>query len=317
MKPNVQVVFLAFAFLLLSACASLIPIKVGPPSVISLETTPDRLTRGEYLANSVMFCIHCHSENNWNYFSGPVQSGTEGMGGEAYVEPFGTIYASNITPAALGDWTDGELVQAITEGVNREKMPLFPIMPSSRYKNMDTEDVYSVVVYLRSLKPISNTIPEKVLKFPFNHIERTFPEPFNPMLRPAVTDKVVYGEYLSTIADCISCHTPRTKSAKPIEGLFLAGGFEFQTYGGGIVRSSNITPDDATGIGSWDEEVFIDRFTDYAVPHGGGIPVEKDKNTVMPWSAYVTMTEEDLSAIYAYLRSVAPVKNNVNEWGVE
>jgi len=231
------------------------------------------------------------------------------------VETFGTIYASNITPAAIGDWTDGELVQAITEGVNRDRQPLFPIMPSSRYKEMDIEDLYSVVAYLRMLKSISNDVSEKKLKFPFNHIERTFPETYNPISKPADTDKLAYGKYLATIADCISCHTPRNKTGKPIEELYLAGGYEFPIHGGGTVRASNITPDNTTGIGSWVGEDFINRFMEYSFPPGEGIPVEQENNTIMPWSAYATMTDADLSAIYLYLMSVAPINNNVNEWG--
>lgn len=305
--------------LLLVACVSIIPIKVGPTPQLTVEGTPGQILRGEYLSKHVMFCNSCHSKSDWNYFSGPTIPGTEGMGGEAYIEPFGTIYASNITPAALEDWSDGEIIQALTEGISRNGDPLFPIMPSSRYQKMDPEDLHAVVAYMRTLKPIQNDVPEKTLSFPFKYIERTFPAPAQLQSRPDKSDQVAYGEYLATIADCIMCHTPMTNTGKLMENMLLAGGNTFPQYGGGghKVYASNITSDEATGIGSWDEVDFIERFESYEYLPGEGEPANPGSNTVMPWSAYAGMTEEDLAAIYAYLMSVEPIENKVFEWGAQ
>ena len=292
---------------LLGACATLIPIKLGPIEEVTIESTPDQMKRGEYLANNVMFCIHCHSQQNLDYFATPVIKGTEGMGGTEYVESVGTIYASNITPAALGSWTDGELIRAIAEGVNKNGEPLFPIMPSQRYRNMDKEDLFAVVAYIKSLKPIKNSVPQKKLKFPFKHIERTFPQPYEPFQATDPADQVAHGRYLATIADCISCHTPMTKTGKPVPGMELAGGYEFPLHSGGTVRAVNITPDPATGIGDWDEDYFIERFKEYG--NGEYIKVDGKDNTVMPWISFAGMTEADLKAIYAFLQSVKPIVN--------
>jgi len=256
-----------------------------------------------------MFCIECHSQTDNSYYANPVVSGTEGMGGLAFVESFGTIYASNITPSALHSWSDGELIRAIAEGVSKNGDPLFPIMPSSRYRQMDQEDLYSVIAYVKALKPIENKVPKKRLSLPFKYIERTFPQSYEPTPAPPRTDAIAYGKYLATIADCIMCHTPKTKSGKPIEGMELAGGNEYPEYGGGTVISTNITIDIETGIGDWDEEFFIERFKEWGT--GENISAEPDDNTVMPWISFSGMTEEDLRAIFAYIQSVKPVTNKV------
>lgn len=315
MKKNV----LLMVSLVLAGCASLIPLKVGPPRDIKVEITEERIARGEYLATAVTACIHCHSKLDWDdYGGGFPEPGTEGAGGWHIVESMGImggfdLYASNITPSALGDWTDGELIRAIVEGVNKKGEPLFPIMPYGRYVNMDEEDLYSIVAYVRSLKPVANPLPQKKVKRLFKYVERTFPQPYDPKLRPDPSDRVPYGNYLATIGDCISCHTPTTGSGKPLEGMHLAGGSSFPLPGGGVVYSSNLTPDPETGIREWSEDDFIDLFNSFQEPVK--VPeYKKGENTVMPWPAYSGMTEEDLGAIFEYLQSVKPVKHKVEKW---
>jgi hypothetical protein len=93
-----------------------------------------------------------------------------------------------------------------------------------------------------------------------------------------------------------------------------AGGVEFHLPGGGIVRTPNITPDADTGIGTWSEVGFVTRFKvwEHAPARKLG-PNERSRNTLMWWKAYGGMSREDLSAIYAYLRSQKPVINRVQK----
>lgn len=290
--------------------------KVAPPADITIEPTPERLERGRYLANHVAGCIDCHSTRDWNYFGGPIVAGSEGMGGEAFLEKYGfpgNIYAKNITPAAIGDWSDGELVRSITSGVNKDGKPFFPLMPYPNYRKMASEDVYAIVAYIRTLKPIENPVRESELKFPLNLIVRTLPGPADPQPRPNPADTLAYGQYLATIAACADCHTPMEKG-KPLPGMDFAGGNVF-TLPFGTIRSSNITPDRATGIGSWSRQAFIDRFKAYADSAAHRLPVKPGEfNTVMPWLVYAGMSEEDLGAMYAYLRTLPPVHNQVERF---
>jgi hypothetical protein len=92
----------------------------------------------------------------------------------------------------------------------------------------------------------------------------------------------------------------------------FAGGFEFPLPAGGVARSANITPDADTGIGTWSEQQFIDKFKAFqGAPVRSLTPAEQRENTVMPWLQYAGMTTEDLGAIYAYLRTLKPVINRV------
>jgi hypothetical protein len=142
------------------------------------------------------------------------------------------------------------------------------------------------------------------------------PKPAQPRPVPAVSDKIAYGEYLTTAAGCTECHTKMAKG-KPV-GEPFAGGFEFPLPGG-ILRSANITPH-ITGIGGWTRDQFIARFKAYAPGSFTPPTVDTTKGemqTVMPWVMYAGMTEQDLGAIYDYLKTLKPVENVVERWTVK
>ncbi|OGU77146.1 MAG: cytochrome C [Ignavibacteria bacterium RBG_16_34_14] len=291
--------------------------KVDPPMDVTVEITEDRLERGKYLAHHVTICLDCHSEHDQTTFSYTIKPGTEGKGGDKLDESFGfpgTVYMKNITPASLGSWSDGELIRAITCGVNKDGNALFPMMPYLGYNHLSQEDLYSIVAYIRSLKPIENKVPDTELNFPLNLIVKTIPlQNYTPKETVNKSDVLKYGKYLATIAGCEGCHTP-TDQGEPLPGMDFAGGEEF-TLPHGVVRSLNITPDTETGIGNWTKEDFIKRFKYYDTDSTRNIPVGPEEfNTVMPWTMFAGMTEEDLGAIYEYLRTIKPVKNKVERF---
>jgi hypothetical protein len=130
-------------------------------------------------------------------------------------------------------------------------------------------------------------------------------------IRPDPSDKVKYGEYLATLASCSDCHTPMTQQGPDFSKAF-SGGFKFVSDFVNVTVS-NITPDSATGIGAWTENEFVAKFkSNLAMTEKGDNPGKL--NTEMPWSMYAKMKEEDLRAIYAYLRTVPPVKNKIEKW---
>lgn len=288
--------------------------KVSVPSELTIEGTPEQIKRGDYLANNVLNCIDCHSKRNFEIFGGPIVPGTEGQGGESFGEELGlpgTLYSKNITPFALNEWTDGEVYRLITTGVRKNGEPVFPFMPYQNYSKMDTEDIKSVIAYIRTLKPIVQVAPESSVKFPVNLIMRTFPHDVSPVQKPDVKDQIKYGQYLVDIAVCQNCHTPMEKGQFNME-LYLSGGNEFLISRQGTVRSSNITSDKATGIGSWSKEQFVARFKNPEMPHNKNITLRPGEfQTMMPWTNYAKMDEKDLEAIYEYLMTVKPVSNQV------
>jgi len=98
----------------------------------------------------------------------------------------------------------------------------------------------------------------------------------------------------------------------------FAGGHSFEVNNHGISRSVNITPDPETGIGKWTKEEFISRFQRFRSPDAARIAVPKGKpNTVMPWTLFAGMTDEDLGAIYDYLQTVPPIKHKVEKFATK
>jgi hypothetical protein len=136
--------------------------KVHPLSDRRFEPSPQRLERGRYLVTAVNGCVYCHSELDWNAPGFPVKAGTEGGGRSWAEEGMPWLTAANITPdreTGVGKWTDDMLARAIREGISRDGRALFPLMPYHQYKYMSDADIASVIVYLRSLEPLSLTGP--------------------------------------------------------------------------------------------------------------------------------------------------------------
>lgn len=291
---------------------------VGPAEDIKVEITDDRIERGKYLFNHVSMCGDCHTTRDWHSFSAPIKDELFASGNfDEFVEEFnfpGNYYASNLTPANLGNWSDGEIIRAITTGVNKEDRALFPVMPYLNYGKMSKEDIYSIIAYIRTLEPIERETPKSKPSFPMNIIINTIPEEAEFSDIPDRSDKIAYGKYMTNAAACFDCHT-KTEKGKPLPGMEYAGGFEFKVITGGVVRSANITPDKETGIGNWSREQFIGRFKSYAdssyIPHKVG---KNEFNTWMPWTKYAGMQEEDLGAIYDYLMSLNPVNNPITKF---
>lgn len=299
-----------YAFLMLRFPA------VGPAKDVNIVATPDMIARGEYLANHVTVCMDCHSEHDINRFANPVIPGTEGKGehmlGHEHGFP-GELYAPNITPAALNDWSDGEILRAIVEGVSKDGRPLFPLMPYTEYRHLSQQDANAIVAYLRTLPAIESELPTSTLDFPLNLIVRTMPKPYEPPAAVNPADTIAYGKYLADIGGCRGCHSLE-KQGTPVEGMEWAGGNEYPSFSGGTVRASNISPDPETGIGLWTEDFFVTRFKAYA-SDTLSMPVTPGSfNTLMPWRHYAGMTEDDLRSIYRFLRTVPPVKNRVERF---
>ncbi len=291
--------------------------NVGPPPDLSVEGTSLQIERGRYLANHVSVCTDCHSTRDWSKFAGPLVPGTEGKGGELFDQSFGfpgKFVSKNITPFHLSDWTDGEIYRAITTGVSKHGTAFFPVMPYKYYGKMDPEDIKSIIAYLRSLSPIEFEAEASVADFPVNFIINTIPESAQPTKKPEPSNVIEYGAYMTNAAGCRECHTKQENGQ--VVGEAYAGGFEFNMGNGFRVASMNITPH-KTGIGTWSKEVFIQRFKAYADSSYVSPRVDMAKGefqSVMPWVMYAGMTEEDLGAIYEYLKTVAPVENTVERW---
>lgn len=307
------------SFVVLSIIALISYIKMALPNVgepdqtMKIQSTNASIERGKYLANNVAVCMDCHSTRDWSKYSAPIVEGTLGKGGEAFTKEFGfpgNYYSKNITPFNLKDWSDGEIYRCITTGVTKNGKALFPVMPYPSYGKMADSDIKAIISYIRTLKPIESTTQESNSNFPMNIIINTIPSKANPSDIPNKKDSINYGAYLVNVANCAECHT-KAIQGKKLEGMDFAGGFEFNLPFG-TIRSANISPDNQTGIGKMKKEDFIKKFKSFDLKNYIPAKVRKEQfNTVMPWTMYSGMNEEDLGAIYEYLRTVKPVNNKI------
>ena len=274
-----------------------------PAPAITASKDPAVIAHGEYLANHVLACVDCHSDRNWTARTGPVVPGTIGKGGQGMEPEVGDVVARNITPFALADWSDGEIARAIACGLDRDGVALSPSMPYMEYNTLYEEDLVAVVSYIRTLAPIDNTPRDSKYSFPFSLILKTMPKPYEPMRAPSNPTPIERGEYLVSHAGCQHCHTPFEKG-KYDESMRFAGGHKL-VYESTNQISPNITMDPSTGIGSWNEQSFIAMFRAYGTEAGRAIPAaERGGPTIMPWSSFAGMTDEDLGAIWTFLQTV-------------
>jgi hypothetical protein len=226
----------------------------------------------------------------------------------------GKVYVANITPdkeTGIGNWTDGEKIRAIREGISRDGHMLFPLMPYSNFRHMSDDDVQSLVAYLNSLPPVRNSLPATQIDFPVSLMMKGVPRPVTePVQTPDRSNKQLYGEYLVTMGGCETCHTPAVRGQLDATKRF-GGGRRFGS-GDHVVVSANISPDRQSGIGDWSLDRFQQRF--YKHKEHAGKPrtdADPEKFSVMPWENLSQLPPEDLEAIYGYLKSRLPVENKV------
>ena len=274
----------------------------GAPAAAPAEEA--RLARGEYLVNHVGICFYCHSERDWQTTGYPEVAGTRGGGAPFPDEGVpGVVVSRNITPYTLGDCTDEEIAKAIREGTGCDGTWLFPAMPYHFYRSMSDDDVAAVVSYLRTLEPIENELPPTEVP---DEVWATIPDlpPISePVTAPDPSNKVAYGGYLATIGLCVECHTPLTPQGAPIEELAFAGGRVF-VGPWGTVASANLTPD-PTGIPYYDEATFREVLRTCKVG-------ARQLNYLMPCEFFKGLTDEDISALFAFLQSLPPVAHAVS-----
>jgi mono/diheme cytochrome c family protein len=258
--------------------------------------------RGRYLVEVLGACGNCHTPKAPDGGDIRIQ---QMAGGLRIEEFFGVAIAPNITPdreTGIGSWSDAEIIRAIREGKGKDGRTLGPPMAFDQYRRLSDGDVKAMVAYLRALPPVRNMVPRSQYRFP---LPASYGPPVGSVPDPPRHDPITYGEYLAgPVAHCADCHTPRTDRGQPDPARFFAGGLPF-TGPWGKSFSSNITPDPATGIGSWTDAQII------AALYGA----RRDGQRIlppMPASYYAAgIAADDLRAIIAYLRSLRPVANRV------
>jgi mono/diheme cytochrome c family protein/cytochrome c553 len=246
-------------------------------ATLTATSTPDRLAAAQRRVNG---CTGCHSTAG----AQPLDGGADNfLGG-----PLGTLYAPNLTPGGpLKDWSDGEVIRAIREGIDKDGHPLI-IMPSDALHHLSDDDVETLVAYLRQQPAINRQTPTRDIGvmglvligaglFPTAdqpHVSgpQTAPPPGTPE----------YGQYLVDITGCAVCHGPDLRGRAP-------GGFG--PPAGPSLRA--IVP-------RWQQADFVKFFRTGVDPNGRNVDTNE-----MPWKDIgLAYTDEELGAMYAYLRGL-------------
>lgn len=282
--------------------ALLAPEGVEPPRPIAgvphdLSAAPtDIIRRGEYLARAAD-CKACHTL---------AEGGEPFAGGRAFRLPFGTIYATNLTPdpaTGIGNWTDEQFVRAVRAGIGAHGN-LYPAMPYTSYTALSRDDVVAIKAYLFSLKPVSRVTPEAALSFPFNqrwgmkfwNLAFFHPHRFTPDAQRSQDWN--RGAYLANALEhCGECHTPRNIGFAMRSHAYLAG-----TVVEGW-KAYNTTSDATYGIGAWSDEQLHDYLTR---GHAEGRSTATGPMAEVVEHSLQYLTPSDIAALMTYLRATEP-----------
>jgi mono/diheme cytochrome c family protein len=275
------------------------------------EPSPEHLERGRYLVEGAAHCFMCHGEQDYAHGSSLPLPGRKGVGkalkGERYDGVFSPegLVCPNITPdkeTGAGTWTDAQFERAIRHGIGHDGRELSDYMPYAFFRSMTDEDVASVIVYIRSIPAVRNPLPKRNL--PYEVKVNLHPE-MEPKLPPDATEQAKHGWYLVRIAQCNDCHTPANEDGSAKTEMMFGGGMRSQGPWGDVV-TPNITSD-PSGISHYDEAMFVKTIrTGHA---SGGV---RELNTFMPYRYFRNLNDDDLKAIFAYLRTVPPVRHHVD-----
>lgn len=252
--------------------------------------------KGQYLAKAAG-CAGCHTDSR--------ADAQPYAGGRELVTPFGKFYGPNLTPhplAGLGRWTLPDFRRAMRLGERPDGAHYYPAFPYPSFTGMTEADIADLWAYLHSLPLSSRANRAHDLRFPFNwrfllgFWKWLFFAPGPLAADPRMPQAVARGAYLAqALGHCGECHTPRNflgapKQSRRFAGAKLAEG-----------RTPNLTP---TRLKRWDDRQLALFLRTGATPEGD-VPSEVMEEVIQ--SSTSQLTAQDLAALIAYLRSLAPL----------
>lgn len=277
----------------------------APYPSVSARQESAIVARGEYLVYGAAACAYCHvPREEWGRLDRGERLSLTGH--HLFRLPFGDIYSSNLTPdsqTGIGRRSDAELARILRFGVRADGRAAFPLMEFQ----LSDEDLTAIVSYLRSQRPVAHAVPEHELSRFGKALMAFAITPASPMTpapaRSPVGATVERGAYLANnVSSCVSCHTNRGSDGA-LTGPAFGGGQRMDVAADAtkVFVTPNLTPDPNTSpVGAWSEDTFVARFR-----AGEVIP-----GTPMPWGAYARFTDDDVRAVYRYLRSLPPTPNS-------
>ncbi|MFO0585379.1 MAG: c-type cytochrome [Anaeromyxobacter sp.] len=273
------------------------------PTGFTPARSPEALARGKHLFDTI--CAQCHVD-------------AKGLAAGQHMadvpEFLGKFYTANLTrhpTGGIGAWSDAELARVIRTGIRRNGR-LAIVMP--QFSGLSDDDLAAVVGHLRSDDPVFAPVAEPqppiegtlVGKLILTFVAGAKPKPMaaHPIVAPPVGPTADYGRYLvKDVLQCGDCHSPGFAGDKSEGKEAFTGGFEFVGARGEKVLSSNLTPDADTGIGRMTEAEFVRALREGVRPDG--TPLRP------PMAPFRTLDEVEARAVYAWLRTLAPVHHPI------
>ncbi|HWA16632.1 MAG TPA: c-type cytochrome [Gemmatimonadales bacterium] len=253
------------------------PVPAEAP--LTLRADSATIARGQHLFLATSVCAHCH--------------GVDAAGGaDAEINPVFIMSPPNLTRGNGGVGASLSLAdfeRALRHGIRADSTSLM-VMPSYVYAELSDEDVVALYAYLQQVPPVDRS-PGPTGVGPIGRAllaAGKLPVQVAPRVKAhagTAASVVDQGRYLVTISGCYACHNAS-----------LSGG----TIPGeppDRPAARNITP---AGIGQWSEADFVRAMREGKRPDGTTL------DTFMPWQHFRNMTEEEMHALWEYVRSVPP-----------
>lgn len=252
------------------------------------------LQRGEYLVRGPAGCGNCHTPIGP---TGPVME-LELTGRVVEKNDMFTAVAPNLTPAGpIAGWSDAELSRAIREGIRPDGSVIGPPMPIALYRGLSDSDLAAMVAFLRSLPAKGGeALPPSEYNIP---LPPTYGPPVDTVADVPRGPTAEYGAYLAgPVAHCLECHSPMGPRG-PMLDKPGQGGMAFHGPWGTAVASNITSHED--GLKSYSDDEIKAMIVKGVRPDG------TQMFPPMPYSYLAAMTDDDLTAIVAYLRTVPPL----------
>lgn len=280
-----------------------------PEEMVIIPTDAKSIERGRHIFK-FRGCEACHSgkgylkllesTRNTDAHLGLPSQNVPRMEGNVYLDDpaMGKVIASNLTSGKGGvgsEYSDQDWVRAIRHGVRPDGTALL-FMPSTEFYFLSDEDLGQVIAYIKSAPPVDHELPRSTISWtgklvmalvpsftflPAELIPHDAPRP----LLPEVGITPQYGEYLT--GSCKVCH-----------GLTMSGG-PIPGFPASWPAAPNLTFGEGSILPSWTEEGFINTIRTGITPEG-----RKLRGEYMPWNSYKFMYDDELKAVWVYLRSL-------------
>jgi mono/diheme cytochrome c family protein len=279
----------------------------APAEAVVASSDPEVIARGRALAYGPAHCADCHLDPATELPEVGKGRFLPLAGGRTFATPIGVFPSPNLTPdpeTGIGRRTDAELSRLLRHNVRHDGRAALPAM---NFQDLSREDLVALISFLRSQPPVRRAFPDRQVNLLGKAVFAFAIAPTGPREEPPATaprgPTVERGRYLAhSVAACYGCHTARNEVDGSFVGRPFAGGnpFDDETEPDFVLVPPNLTPEPRTGrIAGWTEDDFVRRFRAGSAHPGSH----------MPWTSYARMSDDDLRALFRYLRTLEPVEH--------